>query len=94
VTKDCSEKSYLISVCLCAVFGVVGVHHFYVKRWLHGLFDFSLFLFSLIFIFTGNLFGFLLLAIDIIHTVYITYKLVIGEYKDGSGKFICIPKNT
>tara|TARA_B100000586_G_C19781903_1_gene290432 strand:+ start:241 stop:522 length:282 start_codon:yes stop_codon:yes gene_type:complete len=91
--KDCSDKSYLISVCLCGVFGVIGVHHFYVERWLHGLFDFSLFILSLFFILNGNLFGFVLLIIDVIHTIYVTYKLVVGEYKDGKGKFICIPEN-
>jgi hypothetical protein len=36
----------------------------------------------------GNLFGIVLLAIDIIHTVYFMYKLIVNEYRDGSGKLI------
>jgi TM2 domain-containing membrane protein YozV len=91
--EDCSKKSYIISVCLSGIFGVVGIHHFYVERWMHGLFDFSLFVIFIYLISNGNYFGFLVLLIDCIHTVYVTYKLIIGEYKDGKGKFICIPEN-
>ena len=90
--KGCSEKSYVVSICLAGVFGTVGIHHFYVERWLHGLFDLGLFVLTIFLLFNGQLtLGFFTLLIDIIHTVYVTYKLIVGEYKDGSGKLICIP---
>ena len=34
-----SEKSFTVSVVLAAVFGLLGIHHFYVGRIGHGLFD-------------------------------------------------------
>jgi len=39
----------------------------------------------------GEPVGFLLILIDVVHTVYFTFKLIIGEYKDGSGRLIAIP---
>ena len=39
-----STKSYGAAVSLCGVFGTVGIHHFYLGNWLHGLFDLGLFI--------------------------------------------------
>ena len=83
-----SEKSYIVAVCLAAVFGIIGIHHFYVGRWWHGLFDLSLSIGGIALLLYGNLFGVVLLVIDIIHTVYFMYKLIVNEYRDGSGNLI------
>ena len=37
-----SSKSYGVAVSLSAVFGVLGIQHFYLERWLEALIDFSL----------------------------------------------------
>ena len=31
------------------------------------------------------------LILDVIHTVYFAYKLIVGEYRDGKGRFVNIP---
>ena len=86
-----SSKSYAVSVCLVGVFGTLGVHHFYLGRWLHGAFDLSLV------IMTVGLFSIfwplsvVTLMVDVIHTVYFMYKLIVGEYRDGAGRFVRIP---
>ena len=86
--SEYSEKSYTIAVCFAAIFGIIGIHHFYVGRWRHGLFDLSLSIGGIVLLLYGNLFGIVLLAIDLIHTVYFIYKLIVNEYRDGSGKLI------
>ena len=37
-----SPKSYVWAVCLVGIFGTLGVHHFYLGRWVHGMFDLGL----------------------------------------------------
>ncbi len=39
----------------------------------------------------GEPIGLLIILIDVVHTVYFTFKLIIGEYKDGKGRLIAIP---
>ena len=34
-----SDRSYGVAVALCGIFGIVGIHHFYLGNHLHGLFD-------------------------------------------------------
>ena len=29
--------------------------------------------------------------VDVIHTVYFMYKLIVGKYRDGAGRFVGIP---
>ena len=87
--SDSSRKSYVTAVCLAAVFGTVGVHHFYVGRWLHGLFDLSLLVAAGIFFFPSAwILAGLFLIVDVVHNTYFVYKLIIGEYRDGYGKLI------
>lgn len=87
-----SDKKYVTSVILAGVFGVVGIHHFYVERWGMGLLDFSLFVATVIFYVFGNpLVGVGLFAIDFVHTVIVTYLLLVGQYRDGKGKLITYP---
>ena len=88
-----SENSYVLSECLAGVFGTAGIHHFYLKRWAHGVFDLSLLILGIYFLFFFAPLGYLLLFTDFIHTVYFTFKLVIGEYKDGDGNLVSIPSS-
>ena len=90
--SDSSRKSYVTAVCLAAIFGTVGIHHFYVGRWLHGLFDLSLLIAAGIFFFSSAwILAGLFFFVDVVHTTYFVYKLIIGEYRDGSGKLIKVP---
>ena len=86
-----SDKSYAVAVCLSAVFGILGIHHFYLERWAMGLFDLALSIGGFILILNGNSWGILLLVIDSIHTIYVTYKLLVGEYADGLGRIVSYP---
>ena len=90
--SDSSQKSYVTAVCLAAIFGTVGIHHFFVRRWLHGLFDLSLLITAGIFFFSSAwILAGLFFFVDVVHNTYFVYKLIIGEYRDGSGKLIRIP---
>ena len=90
--SDSSQKSYVTAVCLAAIFGTVGIHHFYVGRWLHGLFDLSLLIAAGIFFFSSAwILAGLFFFVDVVHNTYFVYKLIIGEYRDGSGKLIKVP---
>lgn len=91
-----SEKSYGVAVCLSGIFGVIGVHHFYLERWLHGLFDLGLSITAVGLIYGSGdgtliLIGVGLLLIDVVHTIYVTYKLLVGEYRDGQGLVVAYP---
>ena len=90
--EEPSKKSYVIAVCLAGILGTLGIHHLYVGRWLHGLFDLSLLLTAII-LFSLSLWipAILFLLADLIHNTYFVYKLIIGEYRDGSGRLIKIP---
>jgi len=77
------------------VFGVVGVHHFYLGNWLHGLFDFSLFIAALFCLFIADptmvAVGLVLLLLDVLHTIVVTYLLIVGKCKDGDGMLVRYP---
>ena len=89
--KKFSHKNYATAVCLAGIFGIFGIHHFYLERWAMGVFDLSLSIIAITLLMNDNYLGFIFLAIDIIHTVYVTYKLLVGEYKDGYNKVILYP---
>ena len=87
-----SPKKYVTAVCLSCVFGLLGIHHFYLGRWLHGFADFTMTIGGVILIGIGfDLLGILLLGIDIIHTFIITILLLVGAYKDGKGNIVTYP---
>ena len=98
--REYSDKSYVTAAVLAGIFGVIGIHHFYVGRWGHGLFDLSMTVLGVIAITSANGFsalmasGILLLLLDLIHTVYFMYKLIVGEYRDGSGLLIPYPRHS
>lgn len=87
-----SEKKYATAVFLAGVFGILGIHHFYLGRWAMGVFDLSLSIMAFGFYASEYfLIGVCLFLIDLIHTVFVTYKLLVGQYKDGQGLLITYP---
>ena len=90
--KEPSDKNYVVAVSLCFIFGVIGIHHFYLGRWLEGFLDLGLFILS-IFFFLNEQPGLALLTltIDWLHTFVVTILLLIGAIKDGQGKVVCYP---
>ena len=87
-----SEKSYTIAVCLSAVFGVVGIQHFYLGRWAEALLDLALFAATFYFFFTGQILtAILVAAVDAIHTLVVTIMLLAGSFRDGDGRLVCYP---
>jgi hypothetical protein len=84
-----SNKSYGVAVTLCGIFGTLGVHHFYIGNWLHGVIDLALFIAFIILIINGPLaLSLLFLGIDVVHTLFVFYKLIIGNQHDGHGRLI------
>jgi len=87
-----SEKSYTIAVCLSAIFGVVGIQHFYLERWLEATLDLGMFITTVYFFITGQvLIAFLVGAIDALHTLIVTIMLLTGTFRDGSGRLVPYP---
>jgi TM2 domain-containing membrane protein YozV len=90
-----SKKKYTTAVCLSGIFGLLGIHHFYLGRWLHGIADLSMTVVAIILIGIGSeVLGYLLLGIDIIHTLIVSIFLLTGSYKDGNGYVIAYPGQT
>lgn len=93
-----SEKSYGAAVALAGIFGMLGIHHFYLGNVLHGLFDLGLSIIGIALIATAVsgplvLLGVLMLVIDFFHTIYVFYKLIVGEWHDGRGKLVTFKKS-
>ena len=90
-----SPKSYGVAVALSMIFGVVGVHHFYLGNWLHGLLDFSMLVIGVVCVSSNSsslvLFGGVLLLIDVLHTIVVTYLLFVGKCRDGQGRLVPYP---
>jgi len=84
-----SNKSYGVAVTLCGIFGTLGIHHFYIGNWLHGVIDLALFIAFIILIMNGVLaLSLLILGIDVLRTLFVFYKLIIGNQHDGHGRLI------
>lgn len=87
-----SPKSYAVAVCLSAIFGVAGIHHIYLGRWVEFAIDFLLLALTLYFWFSGQIIWALVFgAIDMLHTFIITIMLLTGSFKDGKGRTVCYP---
>ncbi len=93
---EVSDKSYTTAVVLSMIFGMLGIHHFYLGNWVHGLFDLGLFIggFGLV-LFSGDpmlvLVGFGLIGIDFLHTLIVTIMLFVGSVKDRNGRVVAYP---
>ena len=87
-----STKSYTIAVCLSAIFGVVGIQHFYLGRWFEAILDFCLFFGTITLFLIGEpLWAILVGAIDALHTFIVTIMLLTGSFRDGKGRLVCYP---
>lgn len=87
-----SDKNYVVAVSLAAIFGVLGIHHFYLGRYLEGLIDLGLAVLTFVLYLTGHpLLAILVFAIDTLHTFVVTIMLLIGSIKDGRGRLVCYP---
>lgn len=75
------------------VFGVMGVQHFYLRRWDEAVLDVGLTVTAMYFLFIANepLIGCAVMALDILHTIVVTSMLVVGKFRDGSGKVVAYP---
>ena len=88
----CSEKSYAIAVSLSAIFGVLGIHHFYLGRYIEGVIDLGLSLLAFYYFITGHpVLTLIVFAVDVIHTFIITIMLLTGSFKDGDGRYVWYP---
>ena len=87
-----SPRSYGVAVALCGVFGVMGIHHFYIGNHLHGLIDLALFI-AFVVCYAATLPGLALvfLLIDVVHTIFVFTRLIIGKQMDGYGRVIRPP---
>jgi hypothetical protein len=87
-----SDKSYAVAVCLSAIFGVIGVQHFYLGRYLLGLADLSLSILALYCFLTGQwLYALFFFGLDFLHSLVTTILLLTGSFKDGMGNVVCYP---
>lgn len=87
-----SDKSYGIAVALSAVFGVVGIQHFYLGRWLEAFIDLGLAILTIALFLMGEpMLALLTGAIDAIHTFIVTIMLLTGSFRDGKGRLVCYP---
>lgn len=92
---DISPKSFGVAVAICAVFGLAGVHHFYLGNILHGIFDLGLLIAGVSLIAADDgamaLLGGLLLVVDAIHSGVVMYLLFTGGTTDGDGRLVAYP---
>jgi TM2 domain-containing membrane protein YozV len=90
-----SSRSYAVAVCLAGIFGTLGIHHFYLGRWLHGMIDVGMLLWAVFLIATGQVFwGIVVFGADFIHSLIVTIMLMTGAYRDGEGKVVAYPGQT
>jgi hypothetical protein len=90
-----SDKSFGAAVALCGIFGTVGLHHFYLGNIVHGVFDLGLFVGSIVCFFSGDpslqMLGLILILMDALHTLFVFYKLIVGQQLDGAGRLVTYP---
>lgn len=91
-TVRVSPKSYGTAVSLSAVFGFLGIQHFYLGRVGEGLLDVGLSLGWLWLFATGEVaLGVLFLVADGVHALVVTILLLTGNFRDGQGRIVCYP---
>lgn len=87
-----SDRSYVIAVCLSGIFGVVGIQHFYLGRYLEATIDLGLFIATIYLYAVGEpLWAVLVFAIDGLHTLIVTIMLLVGAFRDGKGLLVYYP---
>ena len=87
--QEKSPKSYAVAVALAGTFGTLGLHHFYIGNFLHGLFDLGLCVLTVYFYLNGEiLLALIPFFIDVLHTFYVFFQLIIERARDGKGRLI------
>lgn len=87
-----SDKSYTIAVCLSAIFGVVGIQHFYLGRHVEATIDLVLFIATIYLFVSGQIIWAIGVgAIDAVHTFIVTIMLLTGTFRDGGGRLVLYP---
>jgi TM2 domain-containing membrane protein YozV len=87
-----SSKSYATAVSLSAVFGFVGVQHFYLGRLGEGLVDVGLTIGWIWSLAVGEVFlAVVLILLDFAHSMTVTIMLLTGTFRDGEGYIVCYP---
>jgi TM2 domain-containing membrane protein YozV len=87
-----SKRRYGVAVALSSVFGVLGLHHFYLGRPGLGLLDLGMSIAAFGLLVFGEIeLGVLVLLADFAHGIYETVRLVTGGYRDGAGAVVAYP---
>lgn len=86
-----SEKKYGTAVALAFVFGVLGVHHLYLRRWGEAALDMGLTITGFALLDSHPLIAMLVFFLDLVHTVIVTSLLIVGKWRDGDGRLIAYP---
>ena len=87
-----SEKSYVIAVCLSGIFGMVGIQHFYLGRYVEACLDLGMFILAVYFVLVGQSgLALLVFVLDGLHTIVVTFMLLTGTFRDGDGRLVCYP---
>ena len=87
-----SKKKYSTAVILSAVFGFVGIQHFYLGRLGEGFLDLGLtFAWLYCFATAQFLLGAAFLVADSVHALAVTIMLFTGNFRDGDGHVVCYP---
>jgi hypothetical protein len=90
--ETASRKSYRMAVSLSGVFGVLGIQHFYLGRWMEGVADVLLTIGWVYCLVVEQPLGFVIfLGIDCIHAFVVTIMLLTGSFRDGDGHLVCYP---
>ena len=90
-----SDRKFGTAVALCGVFGIVGIHHFYLGNILHGLIDLLMFVVGFGLVLTDDSalagVGVLIILVDVAHTVWVMIRLFTGKTRDGRGRLVVYP---
>ncbi|CUH75947.1 hypothetical protein TRM7557_00636 [Tritonibacter multivorans] len=87
--SEVSTASYGTAVALCGVFGVLGLHHFYLRNFVHGFIDLGLAVLFFVLLFSGHIgLAYLALLVDGLHTIVMFYLLITEQARDGAGRLV------
>lgn len=88
---ELSKKQYSVAVCLAFIFGILGVHHFYLKRWGEAALDVGLTVTAVLLWPSHPLIALAVFFLDLLHTVVVTSLLLVGKWRDGDGRLLAYP---
>lgn len=86
-----SQKSYGTALVLALIFGVLGVHHVYLKRWGEAALDWGLTVTAIALLESHPGIALLVFFLDLVHTAVTTSLLIMGKWHDGQGRLVAYP---